>query len=237
MKIIIAPSKTLKHQDIPFSADKLLFPDETHYLHTLLKEYNEEELCQLMKISYAQACRVYQYFHQPQPSYPALSFYQGTVFKQLQLSSYFQHTQYLLDHLRILDAYYGILQYNTAIQPYRLDMTMRLQGLNLYEYWYTPIYRYFEKEDFIISLASQEFTTMLAHPHVYFIDFMVIDKQKVKRNAMIIKKARGQMLNQMILQEVQTLDELKQLDIDGFTYQPQYNKNHTLAFVLNKTTL
>ena len=52
---------------------------------------------------------------------------------------------------------------------------------------------------------------------------------------MIIKKARGQMLNQMILQEIETLDELKTLNIDGFTYNPQYDQEGTLAFVKERT--
>lgn len=119
------------------------------------------------------------------------------------------------------------------ITPYRLDMTMKPQNINLYEYWYTPLYQYFEQDDFIISLASKEFTSMLRHPHIYFIDFIIINQGKIKRNAMIIKKARGQMLNQMILNEIKTLDELKTLHIDGFTYQPDYNQEGTLAFVKN----
>ena len=68
---------------------------------------------------------------------------------------------------------------------------------------------------------------------MYFIDFIIINQGKIKRNAMIIKKARGQMLNQMILNEIKTLDELKTLNIDGFTYQPDYNQEGTLAFVKN----
>ena len=125
------------------------------------------------------------------------------------------------------------LKYNTLITPYRLDMTMKPDHINLYDYWYTPLYQYFEQVDFIISLASKEFTNMLRHPHIYFIDFMINDQGKMKRNAMIIKKARGQMLNQMVLNEICTLDELKTLNIDGFTYQPDYNQEGTLAFVKN----
>ena len=119
------------------------------------------------------------------------------------------------------------------ITPYRLDMTMKPDHINLYDYWFTPLYQYFEQVDFIISLASKEFTNMLRHPHIYFIDFIINDHGKMKRNAMIIKKARGQMLNQMILNEIKTLDELKTLNIDGFTYQPDYNQEGTLAFVKN----
>ena len=224
MKIVIAPSKTMKYQNISFNPTELLFPDQTQYLHTVLQQYNEEQLCELMKISYKQATQVYQYYHTKQTAYPALSFYQGTVFKQLELALYINHHDYLSKHLCILDAYYGVLKYNTMITPYRLDMTMKPQNINLYEYWYTPLYQYFEQVDFIISLASKEFTNMLRHPHIYFIDFIIINQGKIKRNAMIIKKARGQMLNQMILNEIKTLDELKTLNIDGFTYQPDYNQ-------------
>lgn len=233
MKIVIAPSKTMKYQKVPFVGSEPLFPEETQYLTNILKQYNDEQLCQLMKISYKQATQVYQYFHEEQTAHPALAFYQGTVFKQLELASYMNHQDYLSEHLCILDAYYGVLKYNTLITPYRLDMTMKPDHINLYDYWYTPLYQYFEQVDFIISLASKEFTNMLRHPHIYFIDFIINDHGKMKRNAMIIKKARGQMLNQMILNEIKTLDELKTLNIDGFTYQPDYNQESTLAFVKN----
>lgn len=234
MKIIIAPSKTMKYKDYGFCLSKQLFPEKTQYLHHILSQYNDEQLCELMKISYRQAIQVYDYFQQPQNIYPALSLYQGTVFKQLELDKYHNHHQYLEKHLRILSAYYGVLQYNTAISPYRLDMTMKPDQINLYDYWYTPIYQYFENEDFIISLASQEFTTMLHHPHLYFIDFIEIENNKIKRNAMIIKKARGQLLNQMICNEIKTLEQLKQLQIDGFSYQQSYDQEHTIAFVRQK---
>lgn len=231
MKIVIAPSKTMKYQKVPFVGSEPLFQEETQYLTNILKQYNDEQLCQLMKISYKQATQVYQYFHEKQTAHPALAFYQGTVFKQLELASYTNHQNYLSEHLCILDAYYGVLKYNTLITPYRLDMTMKPDHINLYDYWYTPLYQHFEQVDFIISLASKEFTNMLRHPHIYFIDFMINDQGKMKRNAMIIKKARGQMLNQMILNEIKTLDALKTLNIDGFTYQPEYNQEGTLAFV------
>ena len=233
MKIVIAPSKTMKYQKVPFVGSEPLFQEETQYLTNILKQYNDEQLCQLMKISYKQATQVYQYFHEEQTAHPALAFYQGTVFKQLELASYMNHQDYLSEHLCILDAYYGVLKYNTLITPYRLDMTMKPDHINLYDYWYTPLYQHFEQVDFIISLASKEFTSMLRHPHIYFIDFIINDHGKMKRNAMIIKKARGQMLNQMILNEIKTLDELKTLNIDGFTYQPDYNQEGTLAFVKN----
>ena len=67
MKIIIAPSKTMKYKDSGFELTEQFFPEQTQYLQTLLKQYNDETLCELMKISYKQATQVYHYFHQTYP--------------------------------------------------------------------------------------------------------------------------------------------------------------------------
>ena len=75
MKIVIAPSKTMKYQKVPFVGSEPLFQEETQYLTNILKQYNDEQLCQLMKISYKQATQVYQYFHEEQTAHPALAFY------------------------------------------------------------------------------------------------------------------------------------------------------------------
>lgn len=230
MKIIIAPSKTMKYVDHGFSTAPILFPEKTHHLYSILSQMNDEQLCETMKISYKQATKIYQYFHQEYIPQPALSLYQGTVFKQLEMSKYHQHLDYLQKHLCIMSAYYGILNYNSAITPYRLDMTIKLPHIHLYDYWYTPVYQYFENEDFIISLASQEFTSMIHHPHLYFIDFIEIKDKKIKRNAMIIKKARGQMLNQIILKEITKLKDIKALNIDGFIYNQELSQEKKLVF-------
>ncbi len=233
MKIIIAPSKTMKYQKSDFKGTPLLFPNETAYLKKILQQYNDEELCQLMKINARQVAKVYDYYHQEYEAFPAIRLYSGTVFKQLDENNLYQHREYL-KNINILSALYGVLTYNTLITPYRLDMTMKPNDINLYDYWYTPIYQYFEQEDMIISLASHEFNRMVHHPHFYFIDFIEYQDDKIKRNATIIKKARGMMLNAMIAHEISTLEELIQLNIDGFIYQQTINNQ--LIFARKKIT-
>lgn len=230
MKIIIAPSKTMKYKKHHFSTSDLLFPDETQGLYHILSQYNDEQLCELMKISYKQALKVYDYYHEKQEITPALALYQGTVFQQLQFDQFDQHLDYIDQHLRILSAYYGVLKYNTGITPYRLDMSMKPQQMNLYEYWYTPLYQHFENEDLIISLSSQEFMSMIHHPHLYFIDFIEIIDDKPRRNGFVVKKARGCMLNHMILHEIKTLDELKRVKVNDFIYDESLSYDHTLVF-------
>ncbi|MEG0685523.1 MAG: peroxide stress protein YaaA, partial [Coprobacillus sp.] len=99
LKIIIAPSKTMKYKDYDFDISQPIFQKETDYIYSLLKQYNDEQLCELMKISYKQATKVYDYYHQRQELYPALSLYQGTVFKQLEIEKYNAHHDYLHRHL------------------------------------------------------------------------------------------------------------------------------------------
>ncbi len=221
MKIIIAPSKTIKYQKKSFQGTPLLYPQETNYLKNILQQYNDEQLCQLMKINSKQVSKVYSYYHDEYKEAPAISLYSGTVFKQLNIDNLIEHQDYL-SHINILSALYGVLEYNTLITPYRLDMTMKPNGINLYDYWHTSVYQYFENEDMIISLASHEFNRMIHRPY-YFIDFVEYQNDKIKRNATIIKKARGMMLNTMITNEITTLEALKRITVDGFTYQQTVN--------------
>ncbi|MCD7839190.1 MAG: YaaA family protein [Erysipelotrichaceae bacterium] len=232
MKMIIAPSKTMKYQKTSFHGTSLLYPQETNYLKNILQQYNDEQLCQLMKINSRQVSKVYSYYHDEYKEAPAISLYSGTVFKQLDINNLIKHQDYL-KHINILSALYGVLEYDTLITPYRLDMTMKPDGINLYDYWYTSIYQYFENEDMIISLASQEFNRMIHQPY-YFIDFIEYQDDKIKRNATVIKKARGMMLNTMIAHEITTLEDLKQITVDGFIYQQTLNNQ--LIYARKKIT-
>ena len=233
MKIIIAPSKTMKYLKTTIKGKDILYKEENEYLHHILKQYNDEEIMSLMKISYKQATKVMDYLNNDK-KHPALYSYTGTVFQQLELDKY-QDSEYdyLDKHLNIMSAYYGVLNYNSMITPYRLDMTMKPNEINLYDYWYTPIYQYFKEEDYIISLASKEFTSMIKHPYLIFIDFIIVKNGKPTRNTMLIKKARGQMLNQMIINKTVDLDDLKKLSFDGFQYNEE--QSHKNIFVYIKT--
>ena len=189
-----------------------------------------------MKVSYKQATQVLNYF-QSNDTYPALYLYSGTVFKQLELNLYKEkELDYLNKHFNIMSAYYGVLNYNSAISPYRLDMTMKPHNINLYDYWYTPVYQYFENEDFIISLASKEFTTMIKHPNLYFIDFVEIKDGKEVRQSMLIKKLRGKMLNHMILNQISSLEEIQNICIDDFQYDSAMSSNNTIVFAKKKAS-
>ncbi len=231
MKIIIAPSKTMKYIENNITGSEILFKDKNEYLLNILKQYNDEEIMSIMKISYKQLEKVIRYYQSSQ-RYPALYLYGGTVFSQLQREKYKdEEFSYLKKHFNIMSAYYGILDYDSLITYYRLDMTMKPNDIDLYDYWFTPVYQYFKDEDFIISLASKEFSKMIKHPHLIFIDFIIMKNNKPTRNAMLIKKARGQMLNEMILNKITTIEQIKNISFDNYHYNDELSNEHTFIFM------
>lgn len=233
MKIIIAPAKVMKTKQVNIKTSGLIFKDKTTILHDHLKKYSSNELHDLMKVSFKMAETVYSYFHSDYDQTPALYCYQGTVFKQLNLNTYSNDDlNYLDNHLNIMSAYYGILKYNTLITPYRLDMIMKFD-LNLYQFWKESVDNYFKDEDYIISLASKEFTKMLSHPSIINIDFVEDKAGKLTRNSMYVKQARGKMLDLMIKNKVTELTDLKQITFDDYYYNEQLSTDNNYVFIRN----
>ena len=232
MKIIVAPAKTMKPKLNAVKPTELLFESKTDKLHQYLSKFSIEELHDLMKISFKLSSQVYDYYHDDNPLMtPALYCYQGTVFKQLSLNSYQKDDfDYLDEHLAILSAYYGVLKYHTGIYPYRLDMTMKLD-FDLYSFWHDPVKEYFSNDDYIISLASKEFNKMVEHPNIINIDFVERKSDRLVRNSMRVKQARGKMLEAMVKQKITTFEQLKALIVADYIYQEELSTKNNLVFL------
>lgn len=234
MKIIIAPAKVMKNKQLNIMQTDLLFPDKTANLYQYLQKYNIEDLHDIMKISFKMAQTVYDYYHNDDiNTTPAIFCYQGTVLKQLNLNTYNDTDfEYLDKYLTILSAYYGILKYNTGITPYRLDMTMKLD-IDLYQYWQKEIDTYYKNEDYLISLASNEFIKMVNHPNIVNLDFVENRGDKLTRNSMYVKQARGKMLDIMIKNKITSLSALKEVTFDDYIYQPSLSTDNNFVYIRN----
>lgn len=231
MKIIIAPSKTMKYQPTNIKQTKPIFLSKQDKLYQKLKQLSVEDIHDMMHISFNMSKKVYQYYHQENIIHPSLWMYSGTVFQQLSLSTYNNEAlRYIDQHLRILSAYYGVLKHSDGISYYRLDMNMKLKNYNLYEFWKKEIKEYFKKEDYIINLASNEFFKMVSHPNIITIDFIEIIGDKKSRNATHVKMARGKMLEYMIQHQITSLDDLKNITFDDYHFDPSSSSNTTYVF-------
>src|SRR5699024_10238719 len=93
--------------------------------------------------------------------------------------------------------------------PYRLDMTMKL-NIDLYQYWQQEVDDYFKNEDYLISLASNEFVKMVNHPNIINLDFVEDRGGKLTRNSMYVKQARGKMLEIMVKNKITSLKDIQE---------------------------
>lgn len=232
MKIIIAPSKLMKDKKATFKTTTPIFIEKQKKLKELLKTYSIEELHDMMKISFKQAALVYQNYHEEDTLHPALYRYAGTVFSKLKVNTYKEEQLAYLDkYVTILSAYYGVLKYSDAISKYRLDMKMKVRDINLYAYWRATIQEYFKNEDMIICLASKEFANMVKHPNIITIDFVEERAGHLVCNAVKVKQARGMMLNIMIKENITTLEQIKRITFDGYSYNSALSaSNEYLVF-------
>ncbi|WP_249029737.1 YaaA family protein [Tannockella kyphosi] len=237
MKIIVSPTKQMIKTSNHDATTKPLFLEKTKYIQNILESMSKEEIHTNFKISFALVDDVYKHIHHKEINSSAIYLYTGTVFKQLQLNSYsLQERQYINNYTRILSSYYGLLLPSDEVSPYRLDMLTKFP-ISLYHYWQESIDNYFEKEDFIISLASKEYSSMLKHPNIIEIDFVVKNGPTLTRNAMHVKKARGMMLHACIKNNIQTIEQLIKLEVDGYCYQENLSTSHHLVFMFDKRKL
>lgn len=236
MKIIISPAKGFKHFD-NIKTEGLLFPEKTKVLLEKIRKLSMNEMGNLNRTNNKLTEKAYydfQDFDFDDLPNPALFSFDGLVFKQFSMED-FDDIDYLNDHVYILDAFYGLLKPMTGIRDYRLyfDNTM----YDLYEFWGDDLYKkLFEDGDLVLNLASKEYTKTLKpcltdSDKFLTVDFKEVRAGKLKSVVSYTKQARGQMLKEIITRKIEDIEEIKKLDINGYTYDPYNSTPDTLTFV------
>jgi cytoplasmic iron level regulating protein YaaA (DUF328/UPF0246 family) len=250
MKIIISPAKSLDFEsnsktDV-FSQPS--FQKESSLLNKKLKNLSKKKLGDLMKISPALADLNYernQSWHQPfspENSKQAIYAFTGEVFKGIDIKSLAEEKIPLLQsRLRILSGLYGLLKPLDLIQPYRLEMGTKLtigESNNLYKFWDSSLANSLNDEmkegDLLINLASAEYfkavpRKVLKNPMItpIFKEFKNGDYKIVMTYA---KRARGLMVRYIIENNINTLEELKRFDTEGYLYTESLSSESELVF-------
>ena len=148
--------------------------------------------------------------------------------------------EYAQDHLRILSGLYGVLKPLDRIQPYRLEMGSRLankQGPSLYAYWGTKLSRALDSASDgapVINLASSEYfkaaNEKAMKSPVVTPSFKEERNGELKMIGFFAKKARGAMARYMIQNRVQSVDGLKDFNLDGYGFRPDLSDDRSLVF-------
>ena len=236
MKIIMSPAKEMA-TDLPVQKDWVLTRD-SQTIVSILESYSKEELKKLLKVSDALLEENWDKIQNFQESvtYHAMDLYQGLAFRSFkQVANWKEHQDYAVKHLRILSALYGAISPETRVKPYRLDLTMNLkvEGETLKKYWKERIVSSFEKGECIINLASSEFSSLFNKKQFDWVDVEFYEKKEgvLKQHSTISKKARGKMAAWMMLHHIQDKDELRNFNLDGYTFDESLSKENHYCFV------
>ena len=236
MKIIFSPSKEMRKENIfenkkiEFTESK--FKDKTNILIDILKEKSISEIENIMKLKGELLNKTYKDIqdYDKLKSIPAISMYYGVSFKELNLEDYSEKSlKYLKNNLLILSALYGVSLAFDLLKKYRLDMTMSIIDKGLYNFWKKDINDYISnilsKDEVLLNLASSEFSKMIDSKKISIInvDFKEEKDGAYKSVSTYSKKARGQFLNYLVKNQIDNLEDIKKIKLDG------YSLNNTLS--------
>lgn len=230
MKIILSPSKTQKpHTNTFYSSRDILFPSEHKKVLAALRKLKKTDIQTKMKLSKDLLEQTYANIknYNTLEQFQAFDAFTGLVFFNMDRDSYKEEEHlYIEQNIRILDAFYGILEPGTLIKPYRLDMKMPI-GLNLYTHWnVTPYFG----DEIIINLASNEFSKMIQSENMITISFLQNKEGRFINQATYSKMARGKFADFMIKNKITEIDALFTFKVDGYTYNPELSSKKGIVF-------
>ena len=245
MKILISPAKSLDFESkIPTNDfSEIPFLEQTKVLSQKMDLKSKDDLKKLMNISDQLAELNYQRFQDfsfpftKENARQAVYSFSGDVYKGLDVYTLpEEHIDSMQNSLRILSGFYGLLKPLDLIQPYRLEMGTSLKvnsSNNLYEFWGSSITDYLNqemaKEELLVNLASKEYFKAVQSKNLKATLVTPIFKDykngKLKIISFFAKKARGQMARYILDNGIETLNELKGFDIDGYGFSAEYTLN------------
>lgn len=168
-------------------------------------------------------------------SYQALDLYDGLAFRILKSFERDEEaSRYLQNHLQIISALYGPIAPETLIKPYRLDFTMPLKvaGKTLKKHAQSYFDDYFEEGEFLINLASNEFSERFTKTRYQWLDFSFyeIKEGKKKQHSTISKKARGAMVAYLAQVQAKDRKDIEGFSWEGYQYQKSESTEHVMVF-------
>ena len=248
MIAIISPAKNMRNLKIDNINPQIIgkeryFTKETEEIIRVLKDLTPWDIQSLMKVNEKIALQSYAYFQDfsfNDKGVCGLLAYDGLVFKNIKAEDFTKEDfDYANKHIRILDAFYGMVNPLDDILPYRLEMQypIKIQGNNLYKFWDDKIYKKLYSEDnVIVNLASEEYAKtvrrFLNEEDIFIdIDFKVNKDGKLKTLATLAKMARGQMVKYIIENKIDNPEDLKNFTFNSFKFCSNLSTPRKFVFI------
>ncbi len=232
MIIAISPSKTYQTEEqFELEITQPQFDDSALQLRGILQGWSVSDLKTRMKLSESLADQVASlYTGRDLKVVPAMTYYTGLVYKQLQLEAYdADQWEYAMNHVRILSAMYGVLRPQDAVSPYRLDFVVKMPEVELYHYWHERLNGYFLDET-VIDLSSKEFGKLLPEDRIRIQFLQKNAKGEWKSQSTKTKMARGKMLDWIIRNEIKMPKKIQAFSLDFYTFSQERSLGRTWVF-------
>jgi len=252
---LISPAKSLDlTSPVPvrdYSTPRLL--EESAQLIDVMRGKSLSEVAGLMHLSDDLAALNVQRYHDFETPFtranarPALLMFAGDVYQGMAARTRFSDDDFTeaAHTLRILSGLYGLLRPLDLIQPYRLEMGVRLatsRGRSLYEWWGDRITT-LVAADLAASPGERVLVNLASHEYVTAVDLEALDAAVVsprfedqgprgdwKVISFSAKRARGEMAAWLVRHRVRTLADLTEFDDAGYRYVPSLSTPEVPVF-------
>lgn len=228
MIIIYSPAKTMQFKDF-LTSD--VFPSSNNQpLLEELKKLSVKQIQNRFSVSKTIAESVHHMYasFEDAPQNMAIAAYTGLAYQALTPLEYSKkEMDYAEQHIRILDAFYGVLTPKTMIKPYRLDFSTKLKK-SLYKYWNIQL------EEPILNLASNEYSAMVSQPMVTVM-FLEEENGSLINKATYSKMARGKMLHYLIKHQITSIQDVQAFNEEGYQFNADASDDKNLVFSRKKT--
>lgn len=252
MLILISPAKTLDYQS-PLTTTRYTRPELLDYSRLLVAEARKlstPQIATLMGISDKLADLSATRFHEwrpdftPQNARQAILAFRGDVYTGLQAETFSEQAlDFAQQHLRILSGLYGVLRPLDLMQPYRLEMGIRLanpRGKDLYQFWGDVITHQLnaalqsQGDNSVVNLASDEYFKAVQPEklHADIIKPVFLDQKngKFKVISFYAKRARGLMTRYIIENRLTTPAQLTGFNSAGYFFDQEASTTGELVF-------
>jgi len=250
MLIVLSPAKALNFAAGPESAPLTLpqLRDQTAELAQTTRKLRAVDLKKMMGLSDSLAQLNRERFQAFDPAsedgLQAAFAFNGDVYAGLKARQLDRKAlAWAQDHVRILSGLYGVLRPLDAIQPYRLEMGVRIKtrrGGSLYDFWGPRIAETLNdaaqghKDRTLVNCASEEYfgavdRAALRLP-VVSCRFLEEKDGESRIVSFYAKRARGMMARYAIDNRIERAGDLRGFDVDGYRFQPGLSSDDTFTF-------
>lgn len=250
MLIVLSPAKSLDFtaapESVSISAPQM--SDQTAELAKTTRKLRVVELKKMMSLSDSLAALNRERFQAFDPAseegVQAAFAFNGDVYSGLKARELDKKAlAWAQDHLRILSGLYGVLRPLDAIQPYRLEMGVRIKtrrGQSLYDFWGPRVSEALNaaaqghKDKTLVNCASGEYfgavdRKALALP-VLSCRFLEEKDGAARIVSFYAKKARGLMARYAIDNRIDRAADLRSFDVADYRFVPELSSDEEFTF-------